>query len=107
MDKLLACGLKYVSEKMKHIHNNFWKDVLQAFINTDKKIEMNESSVLKTPIFYNENIKIGNSYIFYNAWFKKGVRFINDLAKDNGEFSHQTNLRITQGSKLIVYNIME
>ena len=23
MDKLLACCLKYVSEKMKHIHNNF------------------------------------------------------------------------------------
>ena len=73
MDKLQACGLKYVSEKMIYIHNNFWKDVLQAFINTDKKIKINERSVLKTPIFYNENIKIGNSYIFYShgAWFKK------------------------------------
>ena len=91
MDKLLACGLKYVNEKMKHIHNNFWKDVLQAFINIDKKREINERSVLKTPIFYNENtcIKIGNSYIFYSAWFKKGVRFINDLVKDNGEFFTQ------------------
>ena len=93
MDKLLACGLTYVSEKMKHIHNNFWKDVLQAFINIDKKVEINERSVLKTPIFYNENIKIGNSYIFYSAWFKKGVRFINDLVKDKGEFTDNTRIQ--------------
>ena len=52
---------------MKHIHNNFWKDVLQAFINIDNKMEINESSVLKTPKFYNENIKIGNSYNVYCA----------------------------------------
>ena len=49
---------------MKHIHNNFWKAVLQAFININKKMKINERSVLKTPIFYNESIKIGNSYNF-------------------------------------------
>ena len=72
-------------KKWKNIHNNFWKDVLQAFINIDKKMEINERSVSKTPIFYNENIKIA-THIFYSAWFKKGIRFINDLVKNNGEF---------------------
>ena len=93
--------------KKWNIHNNFWKDVLQAFINIDKKMEINERSVLKTPIFYNENIKIGNSYIFYSASFKKGIRFINDLVKDNGEFFTQGEFTDNTRSKLIVYNIME
>ena len=64
MDKPLACCLKYASEKMKHINNNFWKDELQEFKYTDKKMEINERSVLKIPTFYNENMKIGNIYFF-------------------------------------------
>ena len=29
---------------------------------------------------------MGGQTIYYDKWFKNGVRFINDLVKDNGEF---------------------
>ena len=29
---------------------------------------------------------IGGQTIYYDKWFKNGVRFINDLVKDNAEF---------------------
>ena len=52
--------------------------------------------ILQTPIFYNENIKIGGSYIFYKAWYKKGIRYLNDLINENGKFySHVEFQEIT------------
>ena len=41
---------------------------------------------MQSPIFYNENINIGGSHIFYNTWYKKGIRFLNDLINERSEF---------------------
>ena len=45
--------------------------------------------ILQTPIFHNKNIKIDGKDIYYDARFRKGVRFINDLIKENGAFLDQ------------------
>ena len=31
-------------------------------------------------------LKIGGLYIYYSIWFQTGIRYINDLIKDNGDF---------------------
>ena len=67
LDKLGGCNIKYAESVLTNIQNKFWKDVLQAYININRKNSLNEDMILQTPIFYNENIKIGGSYIFYKA----------------------------------------
>ena len=78
----------------KKIDNPFWKDVLTGFIKTNKNTELEEgiSHILKTPIFYNSNICIDKKYVFWKDWYKKGIRFINDIVKENGEFYNQDEL---------------
>ena len=63
--RLYRTLLQAGATKMKHIHNNFWKDVLQAFVNIDKKMEINERSGLKNIL--QRNIKIDNSYTFFTV----------------------------------------
>ena len=48
---------------------------------------VDDEIILKSPIFYNKNILIWGQAVYYEKWLKKGVRFINDLVKNNGEFS--------------------
>ena len=88
MKKLAACKTKYIEKIISKIQNKFWKDVLQSFININKVKDSKQEQVPKTPLFYNENIKIYDplSYIYYSSWFQIGIRYINDLIKDNGEF---------------------
>ena len=86
MKKLAACKTKYIEKIFSKVQNRFWKDVLQSFININKVKVSKQEQVLKSPLFLNENIKIGGSYIYYSSWFQIGIRYINDLIKDNGEF---------------------
>ena len=79
---------------MKKIDNPFWKDVSTGFIKTNKNTELEEgiSHILKTPIFYNSNICIDKKYVFWKDWYMKGVGFINDIVKENGELFNQDEL---------------
>ena len=86
MKKLAACKTKYIEKIISMVQNKFWKDMLQSFININKVNDSKQKQVLKSPLFYNENIKIGGSYIYYSSWFQTGIRYINDLIKDIGEF---------------------
>ena len=86
VEKLLSCNTEYLVENIKKMKNSFWIDVLKSFIKFNRKNTLDEEDILKTPIFHNQCIKIGGKVIFNNIWFKKGIRFINDLVKENGEF---------------------
>ena len=79
---------------MKKIDNPFWKDVLTGFIKTNKNTELEESisHISKAPIFYNSNICIDKKYVFWKDWCMKGIRLINDIVKENGEFNNQDEL---------------
>ena len=90
MEKLCSCHIKYAESFLSKTYNKFWKDVLQAFININKNINLKDDMVWQTPLFYDINIKIGGSHIFYKTWFDKGIRFLNDLIHENGElYSHE------------------
>lgn len=97
IETLAACKTKYIEKLINNVQNTFWKDVLQSFINMNKVIDTNEEQVLKSPLFYNDSIKIGGSYIYYSSWFQTGIRYINDLLKDNGEFYTHEEFRDITG----------
>ena len=61
-------------------------DVLNAFIKINSENVLNEDKVLKCPLFYNNNIKVGETHIYYTNWYKKGIKYINDLIREDGEF---------------------
>ena len=85
-DKLVGCSTEYIKKELINVTNSFWIDVFQSWIKYNEKLAVDDEFILKSPIFYNKNILIGGQIIYYYKWFKNGVRFINDLVKDNGEF---------------------
>lgn len=89
LNKLTGCHIKYIEEKMKDMKNQFWKDVFQTLISLNEKTDITEESLLKCPIFYNNNIQVGGKAIYYNTWYNKGVRYLTDLVNDNGELYSQ------------------
>lgn len=48
------------------------------------------SSFLSSPLFYNDSIKIANTSFFYQSFFNKGIRFVNDIVGNDGKlYSYQ------------------
>ena len=86
LNKLMGCHLNYIEHCKKSLKNPFWVDVLNAFIKINSEKVLNEDQVLKCPLFYNNNIKVGGTHIYYTNWYKKGIKYINDLIKEDGEF---------------------
>ena len=82
--------MKYVEDRIKRITNQFWKDVLQSLININKETLVTEEYVLTSPIYYNKNIQIGGTHIYYKSWFNNDIKFVNDLINEHGEFYEQT-----------------
>ena len=78
--------MKYVEDRIKGTTNQFWKDVLQSLININKKTLVTEEYVLTNPIYYITNIQIGGTHVSYKSWFDNGVRYVNDLINEHGEF---------------------
>ena len=86
VEKLVGCNTEYIKKKINKMKNNFWIDVLKGFIKFNEKNILDEETIFKTPIFYNQNIQIDGKDIYYDKWFQKGIRFINDLLNENGDF---------------------
>ena len=89
IEQLIGCNTKYLEKVILQLPNHFWKDVLPSMISINTKLEFTEDSILKSPIHYNGNMKIGDSHVYFKAWFNKGIRFINDLVNENGNFYQQ------------------
>ena len=86
-DELLSLGKSYIDSLLRKIKNKFWIDVLKAYPEILQVIRQNtEDFVLSSPIFHNHNINIGNKPVWINNWYKNGVKHINDLISENGEF---------------------
>ena len=98
-EKLTGCNIMFLEKVTDTIPNQFWKDVLQSLININKKVVLTEKDILRSPIYYNYNIKLGEMYIYYNNWFKKGIRYINDLIDENGVFYSEAEFTAKTGIK--------
>ena len=105
-DKLVGCSTEYIKKELINVTNSFWIDVFQSWIKYNEKLAVDDEFILKSPIFYNKNILIGGQIIYYYKWFKNGVRFINDLVKDNGEFFSYQDFWKEQEYKLVFYNML-
>ena len=99
-NKLLVSGRCYANDVQKKIKNKFWIDVLRAYSDVlQLNGENTEYYILSSPIFHNNNITIGSKPIYIQEWDQKGVKNINDLVYDNGEFllqdefEHAFNIR--------------
>ena len=78
MHNVLDCGTEYITKLLDHnktikknIKNQFWLDVFNAHIalqsnNQPKEIHEFQASA----IFYDKNIKVANTSIYYQTGFK-------------------------------------
>ena len=99
IEKLTNCNMIFIEQTIGTLKNKFWKDVLRSLININKKSVVSEADILKSPIFYNDNIKIGGTYIFCRMWYRKGIKYINDLINKNGKFYTETEFSAITGIK--------
>ena len=86
LEMLTSCNVEYIQDILSTLNNQFWKDVLKSFLDINYETEIGEEQILKSPLFYNRNIKIDRKYVFYKTWYDKGIRFVNDLVNQNGSF---------------------
>lgn len=79
-------GVSYVTEKvLPKIKNKFWKDVFMSHIQVSSKNNPTEIQQFQTnPIFFNDNIKIGNKSIYNKSCIENGIKYINDITKEDG-----------------------
>ena len=106
VEQLTGCNTKYLEKVILQLPNYFWKDVLQSLININKKVTFTEEDILKSPIYYNNNIKIGGLDIYYRSWFNKGIKYVNDLVNENGDFYQQNEFTTKTGiqTNFLQYN---
>ena len=64
------------------------------------RTEATEERILESPLYYNRNITINGTQIFYRKWYDKGIRFINDLVKENGKFYKLEEMKHRTGISL-------
>ena len=70
---------------------NFWKDVLQAWVNLcDCNKISNSNQLMSSPIWYNP--KITSENLYFPNWFKQGVECIGDLVSPTGMFINPKEL---------------
>ena len=80
---------------------------LQSLININKNIILTEGEILKSPLYYNDNIKIVGQHFYPKTWFEKDVRYINDLVNENGRLYEQAEFTQKQEYKQTLYSTMD
>ena len=76
LEMLTSCNVEYIQDILSTLNNQFWKDVLKSFLDINYKTEICEEQILKSPLFYNRNIKIDRKYVFF---IKHGMIKVLDL----------------------------
>ena len=82
----------YLEDRRIRMNNGFWNDVvnsLKTFGTIAKPTNWYEC--LSVPLRCNNNIRVGDSTVFYKTWKEKGIWFINDLLDENGDLLSYEN----------------
>ena len=82
--------MKYVYDRNNTTLNQLWKDVLQSQINKDKKTDVTEEYVLASQIYYKKIYRLADLTCTRKYWFDKGIKHVDDLTNEHGEFYDQT-----------------
>ena len=90
--KITKFAYGWCKHLIKKITNNFWKDVLQAWVNLcDSNKILKSNQLMSSPIWYNPRITSENLY--FPNWFKQGVECIGDLISVTGMFINTNELQ--------------
>ena len=73
--------VKYKQPLILNKLNVFWKDVHTAWITL---VNTQNDNILSEPIFFNNNIKINNKPVYFKDWHMCGIKYVNDLIKEDG-----------------------
>ena len=96
--KLINRGNQYIKSIQKSIENNFWRDVLGAWVLLVKNQDIKTSDdIYCSCIWNNTNICIDNTPIFYKHWYDRNIHFVQDLINDNADFLTQRQLEEKYG----------
>ena len=95
----------YGSEKLQSINGNianeFWKDVITAFIDFSKVFSPTYPAILCEYIWFSDYTKYKRSIV--KNWDEKGIRFIADLVNVNtGKLHSKESLEESYGVKMTV-----
>ena len=75
---------EYCIKEIKNIHNQFRQDVLKSHIEvTTNNTPTENTAFLSNAIYYNENIKIANKSFYVPQCFDNGIKFMNDITKED------------------------
>ncbi len=81
------CNLQHEDVKTIMPKESFWRDVLSAWCKFNFSPKLDLESVLNSIIWFNSEIQIGGTPVFYKRCFNKGIIFLRDiLDKRNNTF---------------------
>ena len=83
LNKLINCGIEYITIFLKTLKNRFWVDVFKSWVRL-QNISNKPDVAADAPLFYNPNIHIGNKPFFNKQMFDSGIRRINDIINEDG-----------------------
>lgn len=88
VERIFSCGSDYTKAMLQKMKNNFWKDVLKAFLVFQQQVnvDMDTINILQMPVFDNELLTIGGKSFFYKSWFVKGICYCRDFVDNQGNF---------------------
>ena len=84
-EKLVWAGnlnIKDAENVLKH-DSSFWKNVLRAWALYNYHIPSNSREILAEQIWFNSNIKVKKTTVFYKELSQYGIRYIQDLINEN------------------------
>jgi hypothetical protein len=88
-------GTDYIKPFLNQNINPFWKDVMYSYyVLSLNSCPTNGHQTQTINIWFNPNIKVGDSSVFYKKWLAAGIVFIGDLINNEGGF-YQYNEFIT------------
>ena len=66
---------------------------------TNPKWHLPKEAILSSPLFYNHEINIGGKPLWIKNWYTNGIRYVNDLLIETGDFYSQAILERTYNIK--------
>ena len=98
MNKLINRGNHFIKSIQNSIENNFWRDVLEAWLLLVKSQDIKTSDdIYCSCIWNNTRICIDNNPIFYRHWYDQNIHFVQDLMNENADFLSQRQLEEKYG----------
>ena len=71
------------AEKVLKHNSSFWKNVLTSWATYNHHIPQNCQEILAEQIWFNSNVKVQKSTVFFKELSQYGIRYIQDLINEN------------------------